>query len=315
MGRQGFRRLPRPAHQAADLVLAEGESRPGRRAAAARRRRQETADRALSYSAIASSVQPVFFQAPPTASRLRPTSTAVDSSASGEVVSASRASSTLRCSAARPRVRPTLPPARPARSSPAAAPSRAPGRLLPSKAPSFVEVAGRLQQPIAQLLESLLLQQEVFADAGVERFDGLHGELYRVCTASLERLELRVGGSLAVLAAVSRVLRPRDVGLGLRLHHRDRGDADHSGDHAAAAEVTAVRFRFAHRRARRDSGSRQAETGSSAIHRSTSSASALADAYRSADWCAIALRQTASSAGRSSRRAAAAGGNRPAARR
>ena len=47
---------------------------------------------------------------------------------------------------------------------------------------------------------------------------------------------------------------------------------------ATAAAVTAVRFRFAHRRARRDSGSRQAETGSSAIHRSTSSARAFGDA-------------------------------------
>ena len=43
---------------------------------------------------------------------------------------------------------------------------------------------------------------------------------------------------------------------------------------AAAAPVTAVRWCRAHRRARADSGSRQAETGSSAIHRSMSSASA-----------------------------------------
>ena len=50
---------------------------------------------------------------------------------------------------------------------------------------------------------------------------------------------------------------------------------------AAASEVTAVRFRRAHRRARRDNGSRQAVTGSSAIHRSTSSASARHVAYRS----------------------------------
>ena len=47
---------------------------------------------------------------------------------------------------------------------------------------------------------------------------------------------------------------------------------------ATAAAVTAVRFRLAHRRARRDSGSRQAETGSSAIHRSMSSASARGEA-------------------------------------
>ena len=47
---------------------------------------------------------------------------------------------------------------------------------------------------------------------------------------------------------------------------------------AAAAAVTAVRCRRIHRRARSASGSRQAETGSSAIHRSTSSASARGEA-------------------------------------
>ena len=65
---------------------------------------------------------------------------------------------------------------------------------------------------------------------------------------------------------------------------------------ATAAAVTAVRFRFAHRRARRDIGSRQAETGSSAIHRSTSSASARPTRSGPRAACAIALRQTASSA-------------------
>ena len=43
---------------------------------------------------------------------------------------------------------------------------------------------------------------------------------------------------------------------------------------AAAAPLTAVRFRRAHRPARRETGSRQAVTGSSASQRSTSSASA-----------------------------------------
>jgi hypothetical protein len=42
----------------------------------------------------------------------------------------------------------------------------------------------------------------------------------------------------------------------------------------AVAAVTSVRFRRAHRRARCPKGSRQAATGSSAAHRSTSSASA-----------------------------------------
>ena len=43
------------------------------------------------------------------------------------------------------------------------------------------------------------------------------------------------------------------------------------------AATAAVRFRRTHRRARRDQGSRQDETGSSAAHRSTSSARARAN--------------------------------------
>src|SRR5262249_11554999 len=65
---------------------------------------------------------------------------------------------------------------------------------------------------------------------------------------------------------------------------------------ATAAPVTAGRCRRAHRRARREKGSRQAETGSSAVHRSTSSASARHEGERSSGLFAIALRQTASSA-------------------
>ena len=65
---------------------------------------------------------------------------------------------------------------------------------------------------------------------------------------------------------------------------------------ATTAAATAVRLRRAHRRARREKGSRQAETGSSAIHRSMSSARARHEAYRSSGFKAMALRQTASSA-------------------
>ena len=65
---------------------------------------------------------------------------------------------------------------------------------------------------------------------------------------------------------------------------------------ATAEDETAVRFRRAHRRARRPSGSRQAETASSAIQRSMSSARSLGVAYRVSGSSAIALTQTASSA-------------------
>ena len=64
---------------------------------------------------------------------------------------------------------------------------------------------------------------------------------------------------------------------------------------ATQAAVTAVRLRRAHRRDPRETDSCQAETGSSAIHRSTSSASARA--IRSdLPGSDIAFRQTASSA-------------------
>ena len=40
-----------------------------------------------------------------------------------------------------------------------------------------VEVAGRLQQPVAHVLELVLLEQEVFADAGVKRLDRLDRQI------------------------------------------------------------------------------------------------------------------------------------------
>ena len=40
-----------------------------------------------------------------------------------------------------------------------------------------VEVGGRLQEPVAQLLELVLLEQEVLADAGMERLDRVDGQV------------------------------------------------------------------------------------------------------------------------------------------
>ena len=74
---------------------------------------------------------------------------------------------------------------RPCRSAPPARSSTAPApaaRRGPSPCPAgrrqlAVEVGGRLQQPVAQLLELVLLEQEVLADAGVERLDRLDGQV------------------------------------------------------------------------------------------------------------------------------------------
>src|SRR6516165_508786 len=41
---------------------------------------------------------------------------------------------------------------------------------------ALVEVAGLLEQPVAQLLELVLLEQEVLADAGVERLGRCDGQ-------------------------------------------------------------------------------------------------------------------------------------------
>jgi hypothetical protein len=98
---------------------------------------------------------------------------------------------------------------------------------------------------------------------------------YRACTAAFERLSSALAFVCTTRTADSPIT-PATI--------------------AAAAPVTFVRFRSAHRRARLASGSRQAETGSSAIHRSRSSDSAFGEAYRSSGRCAIARRQTASSA-------------------
>ncbi len=46
--------------------------------------------------------------------------------------------------------------------------------LAQQRAELAVEVGGRLQQPVAQILEFLLLEQEVLADAGVEGLDRFH---------------------------------------------------------------------------------------------------------------------------------------------
>ena len=96
---------------------------------------------------------------------------------------------------ARPRCGRPCPSGRPARSSDCASARReARSVSLPSRAPELaVEVGGRLQQPVAQLLELLLLEQEVLADAGVERLDRLDRQLVPLLDAAVGRGQLGVG--------------------------------------------------------------------------------------------------------------------------
>ena len=89
------------------------------------------------------------------------------------------AASTGRCASSASSVRPTLSVS--SASSKFACQQRPPRgqvRLLAQQGPELaVEVGGRLQQPVPQVLELLLLEQEVLADAGVERLDRLDGQV------------------------------------------------------------------------------------------------------------------------------------------
>ena len=110
-------------------------------------------------------------------------------SAPGSAASASRAASTARCAASASSLRPTLlgqlgqlevrlrqrPP-------------RGEVRLLAQeRAELAVKIRRRLQEPVAQILELLFLEQKVFAHAGVECLDRIDGQI-------IAGLDLGVGG-------------------------------------------------------------------------------------------------------------------------
>ena len=79
-------------------------------------------------------------------------------------------------------------------------PPRGQVRLPAQQRPELaVELGGRLQQPVAQLLELVLLEQEVLADAGVEGLDGLDGQIVAGLHRGLERRQLGVGRGQAVV--------------------------------------------------------------------------------------------------------------------
>ena len=83
-------------------------------------------------------------------------------------------------------------------------PPRSDVGLLAEQGPELaVEVGRRFQEPVAQVLELLLLEQEVLADSGVERLD-------------------RVDGQLVPLLR-TRWLAARQFGVGPRLHGDDGG--------------------------------------------------------------------------------------------
>ena len=97
-----------------------------------------------------------------------------------------------------------------------------PVRVVPQQRPQLaVEVAGRLEQPVAQVLEHFLLEEEVLGDAGVERLDRLDRELVPLLHAGL------LGGQLGISSLHLGVGRPQAaVGLGL-----NAGDGDQARRH------------------------------------------------------------------------------------
>ena len=171
---------------------------------------------ALRYVASASSVLPVASSSPATAVRLRPTSTLV--SASGPRLGRQRLAGGQDLPVGRQGVLLAADLVRQVGQLEVGLRQRPPRRqvrLLAEQGTELaVEVGRRLQQPVAQVLELLLLEQEVLADAGVERLDRVRRQLVprlhrRTRLAELGRW-LRSGprspSSLAFSEAASRAL-------------------------------------------------------------------------------------------------------------
>ncbi len=86
------------------------------------------------------------------------------------------------------------------------------GILVEQGAQPAVELRRRFQEPVAQLLEFLLLEQEVLTHAGVKRLDGLDREV-------VAGLDLGIGGSEGAV-----LVREGEIGPGLHRQHRRQTD-------------------------------------------------------------------------------------------
>ncbi len=155
---------------------------------------------ALRYIASASLVFPVDPSKLAMAVRLRPTSALISEPACDSPAKASRAARTCRCAPARPRLCRPCPSARPLRRIrlPERPPRSHVGFLAEQGAQLAIKVAGRLQEPVADLLELLLFEQEVFANACVERFDRLDRKVIPGLDRGLRAREGKIGGGSRV---------------------------------------------------------------------------------------------------------------------
>ena len=90
-----------------------------------------------------------------------------------------------------------------------------------------VEVAGRLQQRVADVLERLLLEQEVFADARVKSPDCLDGQIVPASTAACERSVWRSSQRQRFSQSTLACERTRQLGLCQGLDRQGGRQPDH----------------------------------------------------------------------------------------
>ena len=152
-----------------------------------------------------------------------PTSALTSGSAAGSAARASRAASARRCTASASPAFPTLTVSSATskmrlRQGP---PRRKVGLPAEQRPELAVEVDGRLQQPVAQGLEPRLLEQEVLADAGVERLDRVHRQPVPLLHALVRGDEVGVGLRLAARRLGQLGVLAREPRVGRRLHGDD----------------------------------------------------------------------------------------------
>lgn len=123
---------------------------------------------------------------------------------------------------------------------PRPAASGSPGPRLPvgiafeQAAESLVEVGGGVDQPVAQVLELGLLEQEVLADAGVEGLDGVDGEVVAGLDSGVRGFEFGVLGGQGGAAL------NLDGGDGAQADQADEERGGGAGDGGAVACEPAV---------------------------------------------------------------------------
>ena len=155
-----------------------------------------------------------------------------------------RTSSAFRCAARASGIEPILSVSSPTSSYARPAPAATGVRLARQQALQLaVERRPHRAGAGPQLLELVLLQQEVLADAGVVPPDRLDRQIEPLALSLVGRLEVGVGPVTLALAMPRSTLACRQLGVGPRLDRQHRRRPASATSTAAAAAVTPVRFR------------------------------------------------------------------------